>query len=80
MKGVKKSDLRMIRFLIVNFIIFHTLSVPVNSQEFNYSGELTQGGLVRGKVVPGTKIFLDEKQIKVSRNGLFVFGFGRDHS
>ncbi len=80
MKGVKKSDLRMIRFLIVNFIIFHTLSVPVNSQEFNYSGELTQGGLVRGKVIPGTKIFLDEKQIKVSRNGLFVFGFGRDHS
>ena len=37
-------------------------------------GEFTEGSLIRGKANVGTKIFVDEKLIKVSKNGFFVFG------
>ena len=74
-----KSDLYMYRYFII-FFVFQLINFHVYSQELNYFGDLTQGGLIRGKVGEGTKIFLDEKPIKVSRDGLFIFGFGRNHS
>ena len=42
------------------------------------TGQLTQGSLIRGKVAGAKAIFLDGKQIKLSDQGHFVFGFGRD--
>ncbi|WP_371189609.1 M23 family metallopeptidase [Thalassotalea maritima] len=41
-------------------------------------GELTQGGLLVGQTEAGNKVFLNDKPLKVSRHGLFVFGFSRD--
>lgn len=41
-------------------------------------GELTQGSLIRGKITPNAPVWLDDKLIKVSEEGLFAFGFGRD--
>lgn len=41
-------------------------------------GDLTQGGLVRGKVEPGTKVEFEEREVRVSDKGLFLIGFGRD--
>ncbi|RMF19116.1 MAG: M23 family metallopeptidase [Gammaproteobacteria bacterium] len=41
-------------------------------------GPLTQGALIRGKADPGTRIWLDGTPVKVSRDGHFVLGFGRD--
>jgi murein DD-endopeptidase MepM/ murein hydrolase activator NlpD len=41
-------------------------------------GELTQGGLVRGQVAPGSAVWLDGRELRVSADGWFVFGFGRD--
>jgi murein DD-endopeptidase MepM/ murein hydrolase activator NlpD len=41
-------------------------------------GPMTQGGLVRGKVPPGTKVWFDKEKVMVSPEGDFVFGFGRD--
>ncbi len=41
-------------------------------------GELTQGSMIRGKVSPGTQVWLNDKKIEVSQAGDFVFGFGRD--
>lgn len=41
-------------------------------------GPLTQGGLVRGTVPPGTKVWFDKEKVMVSPAGDFVFGFGRD--
>ncbi|PPR79102.1 MAG: Murein DD-endopeptidase MepM [Alphaproteobacteria bacterium MarineAlpha2_Bin1] len=73
-----KSDIFMSKYLIIFFILL-LVSSQVFSQDLNYYGELTQGGLIRGKVKQGTKVFLDEKPVKVSRDGLFVFGFGRNH-
>ena len=41
-------------------------------------GKLTQGGLIFGKAAPGTKVSLDGRVVRVSPDGDFVFGFGRD--
>lgn len=41
-------------------------------------GQLTQGGIVRGKVAAGTKVFFNEAALPVTADGRFVFGIGRD--
>lgn len=41
-------------------------------------GELTQGALIVGKTQAGTELWLNDKVLRVSSNGDFVFGFGRD--
>jgi murein DD-endopeptidase MepM/ murein hydrolase activator NlpD len=57
------------------------LTFPLSAQEGNklsLSGPLIQGGMIRGETEPGSKIFLDEKPVKISENGKFVIGFHRD--
>ncbi|TKB44905.1 M23 family metallopeptidase [Thalassotalea mangrovi] len=41
-------------------------------------GEVTQGSLMVGKTQPGNQVYLDDRALKVSRHGLFTFGFSRD--
>ena len=47
---------------------------------FELEGNLMQGGLVLGRTEAGAKVFLDGRRIRVSKEGAFVFGFGRDAS
>ena len=48
---------------------------------FALPGEgLVQGGLVRGRVAPGTRLALDGRPIRVGPGGEYAFGFGRDHA
>lgn len=44
------------------------------------TGGLTQGGLVIGHGVPGLKVTFDKTPVRVSDQGLFAIGFGRDHA
>ncbi len=41
-------------------------------------GNMIQGGLVKGKTSPGTKIEFAGRALRVSEEGLFLIGFGRD--
>ena len=41
-------------------------------------GPRTQGGLVRGRVPPGSKVEYDGAAVRVSTGGWFLVGFGRD--
>jgi murein DD-endopeptidase MepM/ murein hydrolase activator NlpD len=41
-------------------------------------GEATQGGLMRGKVEPGTKVWFEKKRVKVSPTGDFLIAFDRE--
>lgn len=41
-------------------------------------GPLTQGGLVKGKTDPRSKVFFDDQSVRVSKQGVFLIGFGRD--
>ena len=42
-------------------------------------GSPQQGALLRGQVAPGASVALDGRPLRVSPEGAFVFGFGRDH-
>ncbi|KTD98179.1 M23 family metallopeptidase [Pseudoalteromonas sp. H71] len=52
--------------------------VSVNSFAVELKGHLTQGGLVTGKLSDVKSVSLNDTQLKLSENGDFVFGFGRD--
>jgi murein DD-endopeptidase MepM/ murein hydrolase activator NlpD len=41
-------------------------------------GTLSQGGMVVGRVAPGTAVSLNSRTLRVGTDGVFVFGFGRD--
>ena len=41
-----------------------------------FIGNFTEGGMIKGKVISGSKVFLDKKKLKISKNGYFVFGIG----
>ena len=58
-------------FLIIFFINFNVFAV-----EFN--GKFIQGHFIIGKTDPNSKIKIDKKQIRVSKDGYFVFGLSRD--
>lgn len=52
--------------------------LQANDYEPQLKGEMTQGSLIRGKVEPGTRVWLNDSAIEVKSSGEFVFGFGRD--
>jgi len=64
--------LRLIIYLHF-FIFFHS---PLFSAEFK--GEFLQGSFVLGKTLPDSKVQVDGRKVRVSKNGYFVFGLGRD--
>ena len=41
-------------------------------------GDFFQGNLIIGKTEPDSKIFIDEKRVKISKKGFFAFGLGKD--
>ncbi len=70
------SKIILIKFLIFLNVVIYNVAVAEN---LSLKGDFTQGGIIRGKANPGTKIYLDKVQIKVSKEGWFIFGFGRDY-
>jgi murein DD-endopeptidase MepM/ murein hydrolase activator NlpD len=66
----------MIKKFLINLIFF--LFLNVTSYSFELSGNFVQGGLVKGKVQAGTKVLLDNKPLKVSKEGFFVFGISKE--
>ena len=62
----------MIRFFIA--LIFITNQVSA----LELKGTFEQGSLIIGITNPSNKIFVDQKQLKVSKDGYFVFGISRD--
>ncbi len=48
------------------------------AEDLDLAGDLVQGGLVRGRVAPDSSVWLDGRPLRVTMDGRFVFGFGRD--
>ena len=48
------------------------------ADELRLDGPLTQGGLVLGKAEPGAEVRLNGDRVRVSPEGFFLVGFGRD--
>ena len=54
-------------------IIFST-----NVYALEFKAKFFQGHFIIGQTEPGSKIIIDKKEIKVSKDGYFVFGIDRD--
>ena len=63
----------MQRILLILAILFSTNSLAI---EFN--GKFIQGYFIIGKTEPKSKIIIGKKEVKVSKDGYFVFGIDRD--
>tara|TARA_B100001540_G_scaffold317601_2_gene351517 strand:- start:10276 stop:11109 length:834 start_codon:yes stop_codon:yes gene_type:complete len=46
--------------------------------EVTLQGQAVQGGLLRGRAAPGTRLRLGRQVVRVSEQGNFILGFGRD--
>ena len=65
-------DSKIIKYTLLIFLF----SLKASAVEFK--GNFIQGHYILGKTNPGTKIFIDKKNVKVSNDGYFVFGIGKD--
>ena len=60
---------------IIFLFVFLTAS---KAFALDFQGKFIQGHFIVGKTNPGAKIWIDKKQVKVTHDGYFVFGIGRD--
>ena len=58
------------------FLIILFTSTQLNAVEFK--GKFLQGHYIVGITDPSAEIIIDKKQIRVTKDGYFVFGIGRD--
>ena len=65
-------DCKVIKIILL--IVF--FSSKVNAVEF--SGKFIQGHFIIGKTESGSQIYIDNKEVKVSKDGFFAFGLDRD--
>ena len=62
------------RILIVLFFLL----ITTPSFAVIFEGKFIQGSFILGKTEPGSEVFIDKKKVKVTPDGYFVFGLGRD--
>ena len=54
------------------------LLITTSSFAVTFDGKFVQGSFILGKTEPGSEVFIDKKKIKVTSDGYFAFGLGRD--
>jgi len=65
-------DSKIIKYLIILFFI------SFKAYALQFDGKFIQGHFILGKTEPNSKVIIDQKEIKVSKDGFFVFGIGKD--
>ena len=58
---------------ILVFLLFTTTSFAAT-----FSGKFIQGSFILGKTEPDSEVYIDKKKVKVTPDGYFAFGLGRD--
>ena len=60
------------------FISLVFLLITTSSFAATFEGKFIQGSFILGKTDPGSEVFIDKKQVKVTSEGFFAFGLDRD--
>ena len=60
------------------FISLIFLFITTTSFAVTFDGKFVQGSFILGKTEPGSEVFIDKKKVKVTSEGYFVFGLGRN--
>ncbi len=71
-----KTNLKKIFFLIT--IILGHLSIFTTIYCAEFKGKFIQGHFILGKTDPGENVWVDDRKVRVTKDGFFVFGLGRD--
>ena len=64
------------KIILKLILIIFFFSTPLKAIEFK--GKFLQGHFIIGLTESSSKIFIDKKEVKVSKDGFFVFGIDRD--
>ena len=59
-------------------LILISLLITTSSFAVTFEGKFIQGSFILGKTEPGSEVFIDKKKVKVTSDGYFAFGLGRD--
>jgi len=65
-------DSKIIKYILIIFL----LNFKVSAVDFD--GKFIQGHFIIGKTDPNSKVKIDNKKIRVSKDGYFAFGLARD--
>ena len=68
----------MLKFITKNIVFYTVLLISTNTFALEFQGKFIQGHFIIGKTEPESKIWIDKKKVKVTDNGYFVYGIGRD--
>lgn len=71
----------ILKFCLLALLLLATATATATAQSagsMELEGALIQGGMLRGRVAPGSRVELDGRAIMVGAGGEFVFGLGRD--
>tara|TARA_Y100001970_G_C14206315_1_gene844224 strand:- start:705 stop:1502 length:798 start_codon:yes stop_codon:yes gene_type:complete len=63
---------------MLRIIFLLAVLIPASAFALSFDGKFVQGHFIIGKTQPENEIWIDKKQVKVSKDGYFVFGIGRD--
>jgi len=63
---------------MLRIIFLFIILIPSSALAISFDGEFIQGHFIIGKTQPKTEIWIDKNKIKVTKDGYFVFGIGRD--
>ncbi len=67
------------RFFLLFTVSWLLLATPLHAAGLRLDGEAVQGGMMIGTTEPGAKVTVDDEPVRVSAQGQFLIGFGRDH-
>ena len=67
------------RVVVASLVVAAALaSASARAGELALEGNFVQGGLIVGRVAPGSLVSADGRHLRVSADGVFIFGLGRD--
>ena len=78
MRFVKETPAPIMAALLLLVALSFHPQPPSIAEDLVLRGEFAQGGVVRGRTLPGAEVRLGERRLRVSETGGFVFGFHRD--
>ncbi len=61
---------------IIRLLFFFLL--PINLYAAEFQGSFKQGSFILGKTDQNSEVYIDKKKVRVTNDGYFAFGIGRD--
>ena len=68
----------MFKMNLKNIVFLTSILVSSNVFALEFKGKFIQGHFILGKTHPNSQIWVDKKKVKITEDGYFVFGIGRD--